>query len=237
MKSFEPTPLQLAIRLTLYFVVFFSALFITALNWPNAMDSLPIGGHDALNFTAGNDEPLAIFKPDGGDEGSGAFSAAFQPSTSNIAKIILFLSLHLSGTILLMIPIAWTYMATRHESGYHKNFPRTLIVLPICATTIVLLIHDSLALAFGLAALVAAVRFRVVLEDAIDGIFVFAAICVGLSAGVGHLGIAAVMAVFFCFVILILWQIDFGENPIDEAREERKRAKLTQPIKPALTER
>jgi len=45
------------------------------------------------------------------------------------------------------------------------------------------------------------------------------------------------MAVFFCFVILILWQIEFGENPIDEAREERKRAKLTQPIKPALTER
>ena len=106
-----------------------------------------------------------------------------------------------------------------------------MIVLPICATTIVLLIQDSLPLAFGLAALVAAVRFRVVLEEAIDGVFIFAAICVGLSAGVGYLGIAAVLVVFFCFAILILWQMEFGENPLNEARQEKKRAKFAQPEK------
>ncbi len=80
--------------------------------------------------------------------------------------------------------------------------------------------------------MVAAVRFRVVLEETVDGVFIFAAICVGLSAGVGYLGIAAVLAVFFCFTILILWQMEFGENPLDEARQEKKRAKFAQPDKP-----
>jgi hypothetical protein len=231
MNSFEPTPAQLAIRLTLYFVVFFGAMITMLSVWPDAVDNLPIGGHHALDFSKVKDEIVTISQPESGDEDGGGFTAIFRPTSSSITKGILFLSLHLSGTILLMIPITWTYMATRHDIGYHKNFARTLIVLPICATTIVLLIQDSLALAFGLAALVAAVRFRVVLEETIDGVFIFAAICVGLSAGVGYLGIAAVLAVFFCFTILILWQMEFGENPLDEARQDKKRAKFGQPDK------
>jgi hypothetical protein len=47
--------------------------------------------------------------------------------------------------------------------------------MPICATTVVLLIQDSLALAFGLAARVAAVRFGVRLTETIDGIYIFTA--------------------------------------------------------------
>jgi hypothetical protein len=182
-----------------------------------------------LDFSEVKDDSFTISKSEGGDEDSGGFTAAFRPPSSNIAQGLWFLSLHLIGTILLMIPITWTFMATRQDTGYNKSFPRALIVLPICATTIVLLIQDSLALAFGLAAMVAAVRFRVALEEAIDGIFIFAAICVGLSAGVGYLGIAAVMAVFFCFSVLILWHMDFGENPLDEARQDKKRAKFSQP--------
>ena len=38
---------------------------------------------------------------------------------------------------MLMIPITWMYMASKHVGGYRKNFVVALIVLPICATTIV----------------------------------------------------------------------------------------------------
>jgi len=226
MTSSELTPAQLAIRLTLYFVVLFGTTVTMVSVWPEAVDNLPIGGHHALDFSGVKGESLAISKSESGDEDSSGFTATFRPTTSSITKRVLFLSLHLVGTILLMIPISWTFMATRHDIGYQKNFARALIVLPICATTIVLLIQDSLALAFGLAALVAAVRFRVVLEEAIDGVFIFAAICVGLSAGVGFLGIAAVMTIFFCFTMMVLWQMDFGENPLDEARQDKKRGKF-----------
>ena len=119
MTSFEPTPAQLAIRLIIYFVVFFGAMVTIVSVWPDAVNNLPIGGHHALDFSEVKDEILTISKPESGDEDSGGFTAAFRPTTSSITKGILFLSLHLSGTILLMIPITWTYMATRHDIGYH----------------------------------------------------------------------------------------------------------------------
>ena len=133
---------------------------------------------------------------------------------------------NLVGTILIMLPISWTYSATKFNSGPRKGYVRALIVLPICASTVVLLIQDSLALAFGLAALVAAVRFRVALTEAIDGIYIFSAICVGLAAGIGYLGVAAIMAVFFCLTNAILWAMDYGKNPIDQARRKAKREKF-----------
>lgn len=88
------------------------------------------------------------------------------------------------------------------------------------------MIQDSLALAFGLAALVAAVRFRVALDEAMDGIYIFAAICVGLAAGVGYLGVALMMSLFFCSANTIMWAANYGNNPADEARITRKRSKL-----------
>ena len=105
---------------------------------------------------------------------------------------------------------------------------RALLVLPICATTIVLLIQNNLALAFGLAAMVAAVRFRVSLSEAIDGIYIFSSICVGLAAGIGYLGVAAVMALFFCFTNAVLWKIEYGRNPLDDARVAKMHAKLAE---------
>ena len=144
--------------------------------------------------------------------------------------MLIFLVSTLTVTLLVMLPITWTYSATNFDIGPSKSFVRALLILPICATTVVLLIQDSLALAFGLAALVAAVRFRVALNEAIDGIYIFAAICVGLAAGIGFLGVAAIMAAFFCLTNAVLWQIDYGSNPIDEARKLKKKAKLEQRV-------
>lgn len=217
------TPARLAIRLVIYFVLLFGAVVAIVSYWPDVMRSLPLGGHDALDTR--DISRLSGATLDAGEDFE--VISTIQARTDDVTTAILFLSLHLSGTILLMIPVSWTYMAIRRDIGYQKNFARALIVLPICATTIVLLIQDSLALAFGLAALVTAVRFRVALDEAIDGIFVFAAVCVGLAAGIGYLGIAAVMIIFFCFAIVILWFLEYGENPVEQARHEKKLSKLT----------
>ena len=155
--------------------------------------------------------------------------STFNEPAENAGRIILFLIGHLSGTILVMIPITWTYRAVNYDVGFSKTFVRSLIILPICATTTVLLIQDSLALAFGLAALVAAVRFSVSINEVMDGLFVFAAVCVGLAAGIGYLGVAAIMGAFFCFSNLILWKMDYGRNPLDDLRQRNKRAKLEAP--------
>jgi len=217
------TPAQLALRASIYYLVLFSAVIGILNLWPEVAQYLPLGGRDALEGTS-MEAAVDLLRPDGGrspvpvDLADGSKLDAMQ-------AVMFFLVGHLAGTILAMLPLAWTYKAMNYEAGFRKNFVRVLIVLPLCATTIVLLIQNSLALAFGLAALVAAVRFRVALDDAMDGIFIFAAICVGLAAGIGYLGIALVMSVFFCFANILMWAVDYGRNPTDEARRARKLAK------------
>ena len=213
------------LRLALYFSVLIGSVLMLALYSPSALRWLPIGGTDAFDIAGMPDHRTA-----GSFLGSPVDASADTPDVEITAAqrgmVAVFLAVSLLLTVIVMIPITWTYKATRHEMGYRKTFVRGLVVLPLCATTIVLLIQDSLALAFGLAALVAAVRFRVALQDPIDGIYIFAAICVALAAGVGYLGVATVMAIFFCYASAYLWQIDYGRNPIDDARAARDRAKL-----------
>ena len=63
---------------------------------------------------------------------------------------------------------------------------------------------------------------RVALDDSLDAIFVFSSISVGLSSGIGFLGVAYVMTVFFCFAMVILWRIDYGFNLIEDRKLQRK---------------
>lgn len=216
------SPRQLLTRLAVYYFALFASVIAVINYWPDAMQYLPFGGRDALE---GSDvQSAAEFLKNASTESSKPLVNI--DSGTSVQNIILFVVGHLSGTILLMLPITWTYTAINYETGFRRSFARALIVLPICATTVVLLVQDSLALAFGLAALVAAVRFRVALDEAMDGIYIFAAICVGLAAGVGYLGIALMMSLFFCFANTIMWATNYGTNPVDEARVSRKRSKL-----------
>jgi hypothetical protein len=211
----------LMLKLAVYFTLMFGGLVLVSAVKPELMSFMPFGGTDAIeiaSFDFGNETLTGVFSL------QEALTEVPTLTVSAIGRVALFLSLTLCGTILVMLPITWTYIATKREMGYRKNFARALIVLPICATTIVLLIQNNLALAFGLAAMVAAVRFRVALQEAIDGIYIFSAICVGLAAGIGYLGIAMVMALFFCFVNAVLWHFEFGQNPIDDARAAKKNA-------------
>lgn len=217
------TPAALALRTAIYYLALLAALVSTLKFWPEAAQYLPVGGRDALEGTSV--EAAADVLGLGSDRPPVPGIGKDVSQVGAVQTIMLFLTGHLAGTFMAMLPISWTYKAINYEAGFRKNFVRALISLPICATTIVLLIQDSLALAFGLAALVAAVRFRVVLDEAMDGIFIFAAICVGLAAGIGYLGIALVMSIFFCFTNILMWAIDYGWNPVDEARRARKIAK------------
>ena len=214
---------RLMLNLTAYFVLLFGSVFAAGVMKPELLSVMPLGGANALEAAGIEMEAPSI----GGKFSlSGGINIDQKPTARQIAFVGLFLALSLGGTLLVMLPITWTYAATRREVGYRKNFVRALMVLPICATTIVMLIQNNLALAFGLAAMVAAVRFRVSLQEAIDGIYLFSSICIGLAAGIGHLGIAAVMALFFCLTNALLWHLDYGNNPIDDARLAKKRGEL-----------
>jgi hypothetical protein len=105
-------------------------------------------------------------------------------------------------------------MSVRRTTGYSQSIVHTMLILPIVVAGIVLIVRNSLALAFSLAGIMAGVRFRTGLKDARDTVFIFLAIGVGLAAGVQALTVAALMSVIFNFLVLTVWRTDFGRSPL-----------------------
>src|SRR5436305_15105982 len=90
----------------------------------------------------------------------------------------------MTSALLLSIPCACVYVLTRATKGYPQSVVHLLIVLPLVVSGIVVLVQYSLALAFSLAGIVAAVRFRNTLDDSKDADYVFLATAIGLAAAV-----------------------------------------------------
>jgi hypothetical protein len=136
----------------------------------------------------------------------------------------------MTGAFLLMLPVTWIYILTRQKKGYRQSVVQTLVILPIVVAGVVLLVKNSVALAFSLGGIVAAVSFRNTLRDTKDAVCIFLATAVGLAAGVQVMSAAAVMSFLFNVVILVFWYTDFGrapahlEGPAAARRLERSRA-------------
>ena len=120
------------------------------------------------------------------------------------------------GALALVCPVAWLYMRTKPKLRYDSSLVQTVIVLPIVIAGVVLIIRDSVALAFSLAGIVAAVRFRNTLRDTKDAVYIFLAIAVGLAAGVQSFSIAFVVTVIYIAVVLVLWRFDVGTEPLSQ---------------------
>jgi hypothetical protein len=119
----------------------------------------------------------------------------------------------LIGALVLILPVTWVYMSARPSGGQHnQNVVQTLIFLPLVVAGIVFIVQNSLALAFSLAGVVGAVRFRTTLRDSRDLVYIFLSIVVGFSAGVQSLAVGAVVSIIFNFVLLITWHYDYGRN-------------------------
>jgi len=123
---------------------------------------------------------------------------------------LLWLFTAIIGAVTLMVPVSWTYLAVRSQSEMDQSLLETMLILPIAVTGIVLIVHNSLAMAFSLAGVVAGIRFRNALKSTADSLFIFMAVGVGLSSGVGMLLIAAVMSAIFNYTFLILWELNYG---------------------------
>jgi Domain of unknown function (DUF4956) len=113
------------------------------------------------------------------------------------------------SALLLAIPVSWIYQLTRRKKGWKQSVIHTLLVLPVTVAGIVVLVKYSLPLAFGLSAIVAAVRFRSTLDDTKDASYMLVVIGIGLAAGVNP-PVAAALSMGFNLLVVGLWFTDFG---------------------------
>ncbi len=162
--------------------------------FPDVLSFLPLGGSasvsiDANSFVTGQ-----------------ATLVSWEPGEKALR-----LTLSMVGVLILMKPVTWVYMGARRRRGKEQAFVLTLLLLPLAVSGIVIVVENSLALAFSLAGIVAGVRFRLTLDDTLDAIYIFMSIGVGLAAGIGALEIAAVISIFFNFTVVMLWQLQYAE--------------------------
>src|SRR5688572_22162608 len=189
-------------RLIAYYAVLVAALGILLFLYPAFQELLM----DGAPVTAAVSPQLL----QDGLNGPGIVAQALGPGS--LGELLINTLLVIVGIVALMLPVTWVYMSARRVPGHDQSVVQTLLILPIVVAGIVLIVQNSLALAFSLAGVVAAVRFRTTLNDTRDVVFIFLAIGVGFAGGVHMLAIGMIVSVAFNMVTLLTWRYDFGRS-------------------------
>ena len=190
---------KLLIQITVYYLAIALAIFVALKLWPDLRGYLPIGGVEQL-ITEPSKNPL---------QASEAVRAAH---VANFGQSVFWLVVAIIAAILVSLAVSWVYMTVRGGDEYDQSLVNTIIVLPMVVTGIVIIVQNSLALAFSLAGIAGAVRFRNSLKSSGDALFILLAVGTGLSAGIGAIELAAVISVFFNYCFVLLWITEYGER-------------------------
>jgi len=190
-----PKLLKPYLYITGYYLLVGAVIAAALIAYPRVLQVLPVGG--AADFGALG-QPA--FEP---------AAQAVQPGQSTLREG-LRLSIAIIASFLLMLPVTWISMGARRRKDVTQSFIQTILVLPMLITGIVHVVHDSLALAFSLAGIVAGVRFRHTLKDSAETSYLFVAIAVGLSCGINAIEVAAIISIFFNYTVLGLWATEYG---------------------------
>jgi hypothetical protein len=162
---------------------------------------------------------LGEYFPIGGVSDLAASGAdTFEPIYSSVQDTVLAahgpirLAFASIGALILTVPISWAYFITSRVRRIDQSFLQTIMILPVVVTGISMIVLNSLALAFSLAGVVAAVRFRFSLAQPSDAMYIFVAIAIGLGSGIGALGVATVISCAFVFATLFIWKLEYGKT-------------------------
>jgi hypothetical protein len=106
--------------------------------------------------------------------------------------------------------IGFVYMWTHDALSYSRTFVGALAVLPLIVAMLMLAMAGNIFVAFGLLGVFGVVRFRNVLKDTRDTIFILWAIMEGVAIGTTRFSTAAMGALGIAGAFLCLRFISFG---------------------------
>lgn len=197
-RIFSPT----FVRITLHYAVIMLVIFGLNTLFPGARDFLPVGALDHLFEVQREAKPEALH-----------YSERLQEVSYTGRALFIFLCF--VTAIVVSLPVGRTYIGTHPLKRRNASMAKALLVLPVAVAGLVIIVQNDLALAFSLAGIVAGcgIRFRTNIREFTDTIYFMVAIGIGLAAGTGALGIAFVMSMVFCYMILLVFSVGYGEDP------------------------
>ena len=191
---------SLLIPLTLivmYYAFWVALVAFLMRRFPGLESYLPLGGISDL--AASN---LDSFEP--------VYTSVERTLLAPTSPVRLFLAS--AGAAVFTVPISWVYFITSRSRRIDQSFLQTIMVLPIVVTGIAMIVVNSIALAFSLAGVVAAVRFRFSLNQPSDAMYIFVAIAIGLGCGIGAVAVSAVISFTFVLATLFIWKLEYGKT-------------------------
>ncbi|MEM8682759.1 MAG: DUF4956 domain-containing protein [Pseudomonadota bacterium] len=180
-----------------YYAVVVAATIMFVKRFPELVSFLPLGGlGDLASYPQLDFEPVhtsvenTVLDPDG-------------PIRLALATL---------GSLIVIIPVSWAYFITSRSTRLDQSFVQTIIILPVVVTGIAMIVMNSIALAFSLAGIVAAVRFRFSLAIPSDAMYIFVAIAIGLGSGIGAVAASFVISLAFVMTTLVIWRLEYGKT-------------------------
>lgn len=128
------------------------------------------------------------------------------PIPTDIPTLLIALLLSfLCGQIL-----AWVYMYTHTGLSYSRTFVSSLIIMPITVALVMMILDNNLVTAFSLLAVFAIVRFRNVLRDTLDTVYILSLIVVGMACGTQKFTTALIGTFVASTALIYIWYTNFG---------------------------
>jgi hypothetical protein len=106
--------------------------------------------------------------------------------------------------------VAWVYARTHSGLSYSRSFTQSLVIMTLVVSLVMFVIGNSIVTAFGLLGALALIRFRNVLKDTRDTVFVFISLVVGMAVGTQRHLLAIIGTIVLILVVLFLDVTAFG---------------------------
>ena len=129
------------------------------------------------------------------------FFAAHQPSGLYIVDMIYFLGV----AFILSLLVIFVYTKTYSGVMYSRAFIVSLLVMNLVTALVVMALARHLIIAIGMIGALSIVRFRTVIKEPLDLVYIYWAITVGIITGVGLVPLAVVGSIFIAISIFLFY--------------------------------
>lgn len=138
-----------------------------------------------------------------------ALYIAFTQSELRTSTIIISMLI----TIVLSIYIFFIYRLSNKTGFYSKNFNKTVALMGVITGAIVLSMQTSVFISLGMVGALSIIRFRNVIKDPMDLMFLFWSITTGIICGTGLYKVAFLLAAVVTIGVFLLELVTMPKAP------------------------
>ena len=106
--------------------------------------------------------------------------------------------------------ISYVYKKTHKGMSYSQSFMITNIFLSGIVCMVIMVIGNSISRAFALVGALSIIRFRTVIKDTKDIVYIFWSLAAGMACGTGSYFLALASAVLITIIAYILFRTNYG---------------------------